>query len=88
MHVCQTDKYYNAYKPEIITGVHWRTLIQYVDIVPPIYLHTTAAWNIMYNFNFLYDFYVNLVSFHQDEILKFLDKIMYSENSCYCTNMC
>jgi len=41
MHVCQTDKYYNAYKPEIINGMHRRTLIEYVDFVPQIYLHTT-----------------------------------------------
>lgn len=73
MDVYQTDKYYNAYKPEIITGMHWRTLIQYIDFVPQSYLHATAAWNITYNFNFLYDFCVNLVSFYQDGILKFID---------------
>jgi len=85
IHVCQTDKYYNTYKPEIFTGMNWRTLIQYVDFVSRSYLHKTAAWNMTYNFNFFYDFCVKLISFYQYETLKFLDKTVYSESSSYCT---
>jgi MoaA/NifB/PqqE/SkfB family radical SAM enzyme len=60
----------------------------YVDFVPHSCLHATVAWKITYSFNFLCDFCVRLVSFYRDKILKFLDSIMCSVSSSYCTNVC